>query len=123
MQKPRFNPANVDRPGAAHHRRRLPWSLGWAVVLCSAVAWPVQARNAADAGLNSAKRCQHLAAQFDDAWPSNQGKASAELAFALRQQGVQACDAGRYPEGVHDLKRALLKLGLNPVRPVHRPHS
>jgi len=67
-----------------------------------------------------AGRCQNLVRQFDEAWPSHQTRADAELIVQWRNQGQGACQAGRYHEGIHDLKRALLRLGIKPVQPIKK---
>ena len=100
--------------------------VGFGAFLLLVLSAPVatgHSHNGAESAQIAATRCEHLAAQFDDAWPSNQDKPTAQLAYSLRQQGVQACQAGNYREGVHDLKHALLKLGINPVRSAHKPHA
>jgi hypothetical protein len=59
--------------------------------------------------------CQNLQRQFDVAWPSHRSYRGATAARELRLQGELTCRQGRFHEGLHELKRALMMIGMKPV--------
>jgi hypothetical protein len=81
-------------------------------------AAPVWAERRSDKDVNWSLRCQSLRDQFDVAWPSHQGFPRAMNGMDLRNRGVSLCQAGSYRAGAHDLKRALMTVGIKPVHAV-----
>jgi hypothetical protein len=62
--------------------------------------------------------CQNLLKQFDVAWPAHRDSARAAAARHSRDLGEADCQAGRYAEAVHNLRRALHDIGVKPVKNV-----
>jgi hypothetical protein len=66
----------------------------------------------------TAADCQNLLKQFDVAWPAHRDSARSASAQHSRDLGEADCRAGRYPEGVHNLRRALHDIGVKPVKQI-----
>jgi hypothetical protein len=62
--------------------------------------------------------CQNLLKQFDVAWPAHRDSARAASAHHSRDLGEADCQAGRYADAVHNLRRALHDIGVKPVKNV-----
>ncbi len=60
--------------------------------------------------------CVDLARQYDVAAPAHHAAPRAEEAQRERTAAAEACEAGRYTEGVEALRRALHAIGVKPVR-------
>jgi hypothetical protein len=114
---PATNPPRVT-PGAGHR--------GWlpALLLCGASVVAVTGHGAAPAsGTHTAAECADLVKQYDVAAPAHHGAPHADDAARERAAGDQACQAGRYADGVESLRKALHHIGVSPVRISPVPHS
>jgi hypothetical protein len=60
--------------------------------------------------------CQNLLKQFDVAWPAHRDSARGASARHSRDLGEADCQAGRYADAVHNLRRALHDIGVKPVK-------
>jgi hypothetical protein len=71
----------------------------------------------------TADECSDLAKQFDVSAPAHHGAPRAGEAQRDRDEGWSACQAGRYRDGVSQLRRALHAIGVKPVRLAVVPSS
>ncbi len=95
-----------------------------ALLLCGAFVVAATGQGAAPAtGGHTAAECADLVKQYDVAAPAHHGAPHADDAARERAAGDQACQAGRYAEGVESLRRALHHIGVSPVRLSPPPHS
>ena len=62
--------------------------------------------------------CQNLLKQFDVAWPAHREGTRAAGAHRSRDLGEADCRAGRYTDGVRNLRHALHEIGVKPVKSV-----
>jgi len=60
--------------------------------------------------------CRNLLKQFDVAWPAHRDSARGATAHHSRDVGEADCEAGRYADAVHNLRRALHDIGVKPVK-------
>ena len=70
----------------------------------------------APAPASPAAECADLVRQFDVSAPAHRGAAHAAAAQRDRDGGWAACQAGRYADGISQLRRALHAIGVKPVR-------
>ncbi len=110
------------RPGT---RRRLAAWAGVAglflagLALAAAPAAPAATHPASPAApAATLADCQNLLKQFDVAWPAHRESARAASARHNRDLGEGDCQAGRYGDAVHNLRRALHDIGVKPVKSV-----
>lgn len=109
--------SSCRRPGAGAGRAAWLGALATLVTgLAVAAGAAVPARPTSP--LPTAADCQNLLKQFDVAWPAHRDSARSATAQHSRDLGEADCRAGRYPEGVHNLRRALHDIGVKPVKQV-----
>jgi hypothetical protein len=70
---------------------------------------------------STAGDCQNLLHQFDVAWPAHKDSLRADEARRSRDLGETDCRAGRFKDGVFQLRRALHDIGVKPVKIVATP--
>jgi hypothetical protein len=70
---------------------------------------------------STAGDCQNLLHQFDVAWPAHKDSVRADEARRSRDLGETDCRAGRFKDGVFQLRRALHDIGVKPVKIVATP--